>query len=320
VTEETSTTQDFIYCFAASAKFDQEKGGVCFAARNAGLFRSDDSGATWSLATEALGLSQEIAVTAVALPQDFERDHSVLCGLAGGLLLSGDGGKTWSLPTIPPPPPMVTALALSPAFSESGVALAATMQDGVLRSADGGRTWISWNFGLLDLNVLCLAMSPAFLEDETVLAGTETGIFRSTNGGRAWREVELPVDYDPVLCLALSPSFAQDGILYAGTETQGLLVSRDAGLTWRRIADRFLDEPVNGIVMSGKKGAEPEVIALSSGAAWLSRDGGENWAQLWAELAEADQEISALYAPRGFSKGSPAWLGLYGGNVVKKKF
>lgn len=316
MTEDASTTQDFFYALAASASFGTGEGGVCFAARNAGLFRSDDGGFSWTPATAALGLDQSFAVTAVAVPAEFERDHTVLCGLAGGILHSGDGGKTWQLPKFNPPPPMVTAIVLAPDFSESGVALAATMQDGVMRSADGGRTWASWNFGLLDLSVLCLSLSPDFARDETVFAGTETGIFRSTNGGRAWREVELPFGFDPVLSLALSPDFGNDETLYAGTESQGLWVSRNGGEHWEQVTAPFAQEPVNGVQISSLG----ELVVLCSGTAWISRDGGGRWMQLWPDLAEAGEEISALLAPRGFAAGSPAWLGLYGGEVRRVNF
>jgi hypothetical protein len=320
VTEDTSTTQDFIYGLAASASFSTGKGGVIFAARNAGLFRSDDSGKTWTLATASLGLDQAVAATAVALPVDFERDHTVICGFAGGLLISGDGGMTWQMPKVPPPPPMITALVLSPGFSENGIALAGTMQDGVLRSSDHGNSWVIWNFGLLDLSVISLAMSPDFDHDETIFAGSETGIFRSTNGGRAWRELDLPIGYDPVLSLAVTPTFEQDGTIFAGTETKGLLVSRDGGDSWDSIPGMFEDEPVNSVLVSPEYRVHPEVVALSTGLARISRDGGVQWSYLWPELAAEEKEISALYAPAGFQPGSPAWVGLSGGDVLSLTF
>ena len=318
--EDNSTTKDFIYGLAASAAFDAGNGGVIFAARNTGLFRSDDGGKTWQRTLPELNTDQLAAATAVALPIDFERDHTVICGMAGGLLISSDGGKTWLLPKFPLPPPMISAIALSPAFSEDGVALAATMEDGVLRSSDHGRSWVQWNFALLDLAVLSLALSPAFKHDEIVFAGTETGIFRSTNGGRAWRAVDLPVEYDPVLSLALSPNFEQDLTIFAGTESKGLLISRDAGEHWTSVGESFTFEPLNSIIISPQFAVFPEVVALSNGLAWISRDGGSKWSQLWTELALDEQEISALYAPAGFRPGSPVWVGIFSGGVLLKSF
>ena len=315
-----STKEDFVYGMTASAAFDTGDGGVIFAARTTGLFRSDDGGKTWQRTLAELATDRLVAVTAVAVPIDFERDHTVICGMAGALLISSDGGETWMLPKFPLPPPMISAIALSPGFSTDGVALAATMEDGVLRSSDHGRSWVQWNFSLLDLSVLSLAISPAFMRDETVFAGTETGIFCSTNGGRAWRALDLPVEYDPVLSLALSPDFDQDLTIFAGTESKGLLISRDAGEHWTIAGESFTLEPVNSIIVSPQFSVCPEVVALSNGLGWISRDGGSKWSQLWPELASDEQEISAIYAPVGFRPGSPVWVGIFSGGVVLKSF
>ncbi len=315
MTEETPTTQDFIYNLAATPDFGRGKGGICFAAHNTGLFRSDNNGQTWVDATASLQLSATVAATAVALPIDYVHNHIILAGMAGGVLRSTDGGQTWQIPKLPTPPPMVTALALSPNFSADGVVMVGTMEDGVLSSNDSGYSWTSWNFGLLDLTVLCLALSPNYQADETAFVGTETGIFRSTNGGRAWREVTLPIGYEPVISLAISPTYASDHTLFAGTDAQGILVSHDEGDTWQQLGDAFNSEPVNSIIVSPEYVKTREIVVLSNGLAWHSHDAGSSWTQLWADISTEGSEISALYTAASFTPGSPAWLGLYGGEI-----
>lgn len=320
MTEENSTFQDMVYGFAAAGASGGKKSGLCFAARASGLYRSEDGGNNWYDAFQSLGLSQAVAATAVALPPDFEHDHTVLAGMAGGILRSGDGGKTWLLAKVPSPPPMVTSLALSPDFSRDGIALAGTMEDGILNTSDHGQSWLSWNFGLLDLSVLCLAISPDFSADETLFAGTDTGIFRSTNGGRAWREVELPTGFEPVLCLAISPSYRTDRTLYAGTETKGVLRSRDGGKTWELLEQSFGLGPVNGLIFGLDDPSGPEIALLTEGQVWLSRDEARTWTRLWQALDELDDAISALHAPEGFGRGKPALLGLYNGGTLRTRF
>lgn len=320
MTEDISSTQDLIYNLAASASFGSLRDGVCFAARNAGLFRSDDSGQTWTDAILSLQLSEPVVATAVAMPTDFDRNHVVLAGMAGGVLHSADGGCTWQIPSLPPPPPMVTALVLSPNFTVDGVAFAGTLEDGVLCSTDSGCTWVTWNFGLLDLSVLCLAVSPAYSTDETIFAGTETGIFRSTNGGRAWREINLPIGYEPVISLVLSPAYASDQTLYAGTESQGILASNDGGDNWTRLEEFFTGDPVNNILLSGVPDKIQKIIVLSNGLLWASHNGGATWTQLWANLAEEGKKISTLLAPQGVERGKTGWLGLFGGKVIQVEF
>ena len=319
MTSEQTNPQEYIYNLAAAPGFGETPGAACFAARSSGLYRSDDGGKTWRLATESLGLSEPVPATVVALSPDFAHDHSAFGGMAGGLLHSSDGGSTWGVATLPPPPPTVTALVVSPNFDHDGILLAGTMEDGVLCSNDRGWRWVAWNFGLLDLNIYSMAISPEFAGDETIYAGTESGIFRSTNGGRAWREVNLPSGFETTLSLAISPNYARDGALFAGTEGHGLLVSNDFGESWETVGADALDGPVNSIHLSPDFATRPELVVLSNGGALISRDCGKSWSALWEKLS-AENEITALLAPQGFAPGKPAWLGLVGGEVVKVKF
>ena len=225
--------QDVVYSIAVSPGFAQD--GVCFVARQLGLFRSQDGGRSWQDAYESLSLEESLATTAVAVSPEFESDHTVFAGGAGVVLRSIDGGETWGVVQLISPPPVVSIIAISPDYDKDGTLLVGTMEDGVFLSSDRGGRFNRWNFGLLDLNVYSMAVSPTFLEDETLFVGTESGIFRSTNGGRAWREVNFPIEFAPVLSLAVSPDFATDGVIFAGTETCGLFRSDDRGQTWSHV-------------------------------------------------------------------------------------
>lgn len=313
-TEETQA-QDLVYALAASPGFDRD--GICFAARPAGLYRSEDGGQTWQFAYDSLNLDNPLATTAVVLSPDFETDRTVFAGVAGGLLRSTDGGQTWQASVLPSPPPLVSSLVISPDFTRDGTVLAGTMEDGVFRSADRGSRWYPWNFGLLDLNVLVLAISPNFAEDETLFAGAESGIFRSTNGGRAWREVDLPVGFTPVLSLALSPNYGRDGRLFAGTEVHGLLYSEDRGQSWGRLAENEIGEVVNSVVLSPNYPDEPDILVLHSDGLVFSGDGGQTWQRRPAAGVDPDAGLSAIAAPAGPAPGKPLLIGLVGGQVIR---
>lgn len=304
-----SHADEFIYALAAY-------GNEVLAASTSGLYRSIDAGETWQPATASLGLNEEVPSTAVVFSPEYSEDHTIVAGMAGGILRSGDGAATWVLGITPPPPPTITALVISPAFREDGILLAGTMDDGVLRSADRGYRWASWNFGLLDLSIFSLAISPDFARDETVFAGTESGIFRSTNGGRAWREVDLPIGYETVLSLGISPHFGKDGTLFAGTETQGLLRSTDGGVTWQKVGGNALEGPVNSVIVSPVFSQHKDVAVLCNGEIYLSRNGGDTWQPLRPELLE-EGEVTALLAPQGFSENAPVWVGIVGGEVKR---
>jgi photosystem II stability/assembly factor-like uncharacterized protein len=310
---EQVVIDDVVYALAASPNFARD--GVCFAARQRGLYRSDDGGVTWGYAYDSLGLDVELATSAVAVSPDFVSDGCVFAGSQGVILCSTNGGETWNVVPLASPPPMVSAIVVSPNFVQDGTLLVGTLEDGVFLSSNRGGQFYRWNFGLLDLSVLSMAISPAFAVDETLFVGTESGIFRSTNGGRAWREVDFPLNYAPVISLALSFNYADDGVLFAGTEEFGLFRSDDKGQTWSRLADEVIVEAVNAIVLSSDPTALDILVALGS-SLLISRDGGHSWAD-WEESEVLAMGVSSVIAPQDLVQKAPLLVGLVGGEVAR---
>lgn len=306
--------EDRIFHFAATGKLGGRK-SICFAAQLSGLYRSTNGGRTWESAFGSLNLQAPLAALTVVLSPDFEHDPHVYVGLNGGILCSSDGGENWENVKVPSPPPVVSALAVSPNFTEDGTLFAATMEDGVLYSSDRGRRWASWNFGLLDLNTFCLALSPNFANDETLFVGTQSGIFRSTNGGRAWREVNLPIGFESVLSLAISPNFIRDHTLFAGTENRGLLLSTDGGQTWDRLGKSRLKQPVNSIHIAPNFPKQRDLLILHGSKLLTSTDEGKTWTP-WRENVLSRKNVTAILAPRRFIDGDPALVGLEDGTVL----
>jgi photosystem II stability/assembly factor-like uncharacterized protein len=194
------------------------------------------------------------------------------------------------------------------------------MEDGVMRSADRGANWVSWNFGLLDLVVMSLVVSPQFSDDETLFAGTESGLFYSSNGGRAWREAEIPSGYDPVMSLALSPQFGSStdkgNLILAGCETQGLFRSDDGGRSWIRLGEEILDGIVQSILISPSYPHSPDILVVTDGKVFLSRNDGNGWEEIWQPVTSRQPAVCALIR-EGLETGRDAWLGLANGVVVR---
>ena len=271
-----SSSRDYVFQFAAARPRKSQANALCFAARASGLFCSRDEGRTWESAYAGLQTHEPLPTTSVVLAPDFEQDHTIFAGLNGAILCSYDGGATWQRGRLPSPLPAVSAMCISPSYTEDGSAFAGTSEDGLLISRDRGRSWVTWNFGLLDLNILCIAISSEFAVDETIFAGTGSGLFRSTNGGRAWKEVELPVPPDAILSLALPPTLTKDSALFVGTENNGLLISRDRGKSWRLTAAVTCDAPVNQILVAAHAHRN-EVRILLGSTLWSSVDQGTTW-------------------------------------------
>lgn len=302
-------TQDFVYALAVPAKSGQS--GICFVARQSGLYFSEDEGNNWQNAYAVLNLDAPLPTTCLALSPDFERDACLFAGVPGHVMRSEDGGKNWSAVALPYVSSLPTALAISPNFTKDGALLIATNEDGVLRSTDRGLSWASWNFGLLDFNVLSLAISPNFARDETAYAGTSSGLFCSHTGGKAWKELSLPVGYVPVLSLAISPDFERDGTLLVGTEADGLFLSPDRGQSWRHLGAEMIQGMVSQIVLAPGYPARNEIFVAHENTILRSDDAGETWSVLF------EDEIACLAAFQDENGGVSLLVGLVNGLIKR---
>jgi len=242
-------------------------GDVVYAARQSGLYRIGASGAEQNLYQSWLP-DQELSTLAIAAVDDL-----LLAGINGGVARSEDGGASWTAQQFRTPAPLVTCLAVSPAFADDGCVLAGTFEDGVFRSTDGGRSWRAVNHGLFDHSVYALALSPRFVEDGIAYVGTGSGIYRSENGGRLWWDVMMPSGDETVLSLALS----ENGALYAGCETHGLLRSKDGGNSWHTLLET--DRAVNGVALTNSG----VIVAQVDDGLLHSSDDGATWREMAAD-------------------------------------
>ncbi len=297
--------EDVIYAMSASPNFAADK--LCYAARQSGLWKSQNGGLSWQSAFALLDLPTIPTATAVALSSD----GTVFVGVPGGILTSTDDGLNWVTSALPTPSPFITTFAVSPAYAQDGVALAGSMEDGVFVSEDHGKSWNAWNFGLLDQNIFCIAISPDFERDRCVYAGTESGIFCSKNGGRSWRAINFSNDNSPVLSLALSPQYALDGTIWAGTEYSGLFCSEDFGLLWEQIGPKG---SANVIVLSSLFPTKPDILMLLDDKLLISRNRGQSWTTL-DETRYSETSFRTVLAPISLDAGSSLLLGSDEGNI-----
>ncbi len=296
-----------------------EVAGAYYVARQSGLFRHASSNSNDNnIKDNALNLYQgwqpglELATLDIALPAHFSansppqhgKNGLILAGIKGGVARSQDGGLTWEAQSLRMPAPLVTCLALSPAFASDRRVLAGSYEDGIFLSDDGGQSWGTFNFGLFDRHIYCLALSPDYAADGMVLAGTGSGIYRSDNGGRLWRDQSMPCGDETVLSLAHSPAYADDRTILAGTESHGLLRSDDGGASWQVIYD--CAGAVNAIVFLPAVG---ELAIQVEDSVWVY----EAADSAWRQLAARDVHVAAQSAD-----GRALLLGMADGSVHRR--
>ncbi len=202
-----------------------------------GLYRSTDSGDSWSSTT---GWSDSAVVFSIVFhPQSPDTQYAGAWTPSDpwGVYRSTDRGMTWQ--PLGLAGSAVAPLAIDP--SNPYVLYAGTIypDSGVYKSTDSGNNW--FQTGLDSGSVWSFAMDP--LSSNILYAGFREGkLYKSTNGGGDWLQIDPGWTNTDVLSLAINP--VDPDVLYAGTSgaeketaaTGGIYQSTDGGNSWTEIS------------------------------------------------------------------------------------
>jgi photosystem II stability/assembly factor-like uncharacterized protein len=257
-----------------------------------GLWRSTDQGVTWERVDGKTVSGRDETGWATSADQNDPRRMASfsLDGLAGW---TADGaqwrsfannGRNWDYGSVDWSVPVPETIL---------VAKHETSPPGEVNlSTDGGTGWKKLSVNLAE-NRNAVSMVGA-LDAATLVYGNGKGIFRSTDGGGSWAQVSTanPQTRVPVLF---------KGAHYLGA-TNGLLVSRDRGATWRA-------QGGSASIWQGPFfGAdENTMVVVGEGGIHETRDAGRTWSRLAGLKPNA----------AGFSFG-PKWFGCYAWDPIHR--
>jgi photosystem II stability/assembly factor-like uncharacterized protein len=269
--------------------------GVIYVCGNDYIYKSADSGATWSVEkpvppTYALLVDPEdpetlFAAGVVLIPACFGSGCGDEDSYIGQVLKTTDGGATWTVTKTGLPP--VTNLALD--REHPGTVYAGTSGNGVLKTSDGGSSWTPVNQGLptgfIQPGITALAVVPQ--DAGAVYVGTGPAspdgtsvaqLFKSTDGGLNWNAVAQT--FAPALNVTAITPDENSGAVYVATGTYGsstgAVWKTTDGATWSNL----LSTPVSVWALAVDP-RNPGTVYASTGAGLvMTSDGGQTWQEI----------------------------------------
>jgi photosystem II stability/assembly factor-like uncharacterized protein len=292
---------------------DPKRPATVYAATTEGLWKTSDDGATWRLITPA-------SWSVLSMVIDPENSDRLILGTERlGVQVSGDGGETYRASNQGFSHRRIVDAAVDPVHPERALVVLTSKFEPLLETNDAGRTWTPLAAGLTSgpprhvfaspdgwfaapgpggllryevsrsvwtpVNQIIETSAPAETRRTSALraasiASTKTSAAKSSANSAAPAGAKTRVTFHVKVN---DMAFGQDA-WYAATD-DGLLISRDRGLTWRTVSLAPVQPPSGATsgastvsirtVRTGN--GDSHVWALSSRQLEVSGDGGKTW-------------------------------------------
>ena len=264
------------------------------AAYEAGVYRTDDGGSTW---TRLDSYPSDYAHSVLAHPDE---PATIYVGSEPATVFqSPDGGDTWqecagfrAVPESadwgfhsPTRDSHVRDLRVAP--NDAGRLYAGIEVGGMVRSDDAGQSWKQ--LPGLDDDIHCVHLSGD--RPDSIYVATARAPYRSDDGGANWQLINAGLERRYTLHIAASPDDA-DLVLVTVSENARRLNpqfyrSTDAGQTWKLVDGLGAGEnPEDMVVAFDWDPQEPNRVyaGTDGGSLYASNDSGKTWQQLPVQL------------------------------------
>ena len=202
----------------------------------------------------------------------------------------------------------VTAMAISPVFSDDRTAFAILQVEGyswhsVHRTTDGGATWNLVYRGGQGIESDSLAISPQYASDRTIFAGTyDRAVVGSTDGGDTWQPIGTwpPGVSRTKPYVAVPPNYPVDSTIFAAGSGFWRLLPGET--IWQPAASGLLSTTsVAAVTVAPNYAQSQMLLALridgDHSTLFRSDDGGVNWQPSDSGLP-VDEWHSIAFSPR----------------------
>jgi len=269
-------------------KFDQSDPDRIYIASDMGVFRSEDSGRTWTEINNGLTTLDIMSI-------DVTENGSLFVGTNGyGIYKFNRSGEIWVHIGRPIGTGewaawerrlyQYTALLFDPDVEEK--IYLGQFPGGFFISEDNGETWECSSSGLGNDGIFSLSMHP---DDHDILfAGTYNGVWRSDDRGSTWYNTSNGMpgeqwpfcvvidDEDPNLMYTATKNGQNKGFMTRNTFGGVVMRSTNGGASWSKIMNglEVMSEYYQLIIHPQNH----DILFLSSGkGVYISQDGGDSW-------------------------------------------
>lgn len=294
-----------------SVEFSTGNPNLAYAGSRLAVYRSEDTGKTWSKITDDPGFWGAPGVQ-TGFPIDFQvdpRDSDRLLANAygGGAFLSEDGARTWQVASRGYTGAQVRDIAVDPA-APGRIVVAA--RSGVFVSYDAGSNWSGINPSNIDsLEWNAIALQPD--DSYRMLGGMNVhGVLAITeNGGKNWKQVASVGD-DRKGWHAIAFAASDSNVAYAGTAGYfsagtfdtaepglGIYRSMDGGGSWSPANDGLTqDAHVSSLAVDP---TDPRVVYAATANHGLVKtgDGGQSWSAVQGGWPSRARTLSVAISP-----------------------
>ncbi|MBM2845447.1 MAG: Regulator, partial [Bacteroidetes bacterium] len=245
-----------------------------FAGTGAGVFRSTDNGASWTVVGLNITNVKSLAVSAATGGVG----PNLFAGtLTDGVFRSIDNGSSWIWASTGLTLPSALSFAVSGDSGALGMNLFAGTLTGVFLSTNHGTNWTTTGLRR-QVNSLVIS-SEAGGSGMNLFAGSSNGVFLSTDTGISWTWVSEGLTNTFVWSLAATHAMVGSGMtLFAGTEG-GAFLSTDKGTSWTAARAGLTDTVVRSLAVSPSVGGSGTNLFAGTfrGGVFLSTNNGTSW-------------------------------------------
>ena len=246
-----------------------------YAGTGVSLFKSNDSGLSWTRSLSLTGAETLVSFLAI----DPVSSSNVYAAMKGFLFKSSDAGGSWS--TVGPDVSNLVAFSVAvdpvaPSRVFAGTSL------GVFQSNDRGDSWsgshlAAWIYNFAFSPQTPSAVIAADFDDSFYAAFYPSNLYKSTDQGTTWSYNATEIWISPGT-LSVDPS--NPSILYAGNSRgDGVYRSVDSGSTWNPIVSSAGFGTVSAVAIDPRNPRMLYAATRGGKGVIRSQDGGATWTE-----------------------------------------